>query len=452
MSIRIRTGMLFAGLLFLIAMCVTAKSASAAEYTVSPDESLQEVIEGAVAGDVIRLEEGTHKGPVLITESITLMSEDQAIIEGEEDGHVILVDADDVTIQGLTIQYSGKGKTDSGLYIKEGSGHVIEGNTFLNVMNGMYVEGGSDHEIRMNRITSYNTLHFSERGSGIYIKSSKDLEISENQMAGVQDGLYLDAASNIQVKANRATASRYGFHIMFSEDVLAEQNELAGNITGLMIMDSDRIILENNDVIDQYHVRGFGVIIYDSRDIIIRNNELRQNSTGLSLEKTVGVDISRNIISGNQVGLEFIGENEGNVFTENNFIGNVVQSKIASNEMRLDNGTVGNYWDDYSSFDVTGDGIGEVTYKAGSLYDQLLEKEPYWQLFFESPAIKLWSKAETLFPSIGDVNVYDEKPLAEPVGLDKETGEQERNLGILFMAIPFLWFSIIMIWMGRRSI
>ncbi len=250
---------------------------------------------------------------------------------------------------------------------------------------------------------------------------------------------------------NTITFSRYAVHLMFNKDALVENNHLEGNITGIMCMDSQGIELIGNTIVDHFNVRGFGLIIYDSSEIEIVKNEVRLNSTGLSLEKTVNVQIEKNVISGNQVGLEFIGSNENNIFTENNFIGNVVQSKITNNQMQLDNGMKGNYWDDYKSYDVTGDGIGEITYKAGSLYDQLLEKQPYWQFFFESPSIQLWSKAETLFPSIGLADVYDENPLVEPVVFSKEDSEdKERNIGALIVAIPFLWFSILLMWLGRR--
>ncbi|WP_042352597.1 nitrous oxide reductase family maturation protein NosD [Bacillus massiliigorillae] len=440
-------------LLGVIIICtIVPRPTEAVEIKVSPNkQSLQSIIDSAAPGDVIKLAKGKYEGSLIIKKSITLEGEEGAIIDGEGKGHVITVGADDVTIKGLTIQKSGTGKNESAIYLKDGRNNTIENNMIHEVMYGIYVQDGESHHIINNNISSY-AVHFSKRGSGIHLYNGEGHEIKKNTIVQVQDGVYLDHTKNIKVKENKVIGSRYGFHFMFSKDIQINQNELVANITGLMIMDSSNVKIIDNSVSRQFHVRGFGILIYDSKSILLQSNKVQQNSTGLSLEKTVDVQINRNVISGNQVGLEFIGENKNNIFTENNFIGNVVQSKITNNKMKLDNGVRGNYWDDYSSYDVTGDGIGEITYKAGSLYDQLLDREPYWQFFFESPSIKLWSKAETLFPSIGVADVYDEKPLVEPVKLSQDSAKtsSERNIGALLLALPFLWFSILVIWSGRR--
>ncbi|MGM9929501.1 MAG: nitrous oxide reductase family maturation protein NosD [Bacillus sp. (in: firmicutes)] len=423
---------------------------SAEEISVGENQSLQQAIDDASAGDVIKLKKGLYKGSVTITKALSIVGEEGVIIDGEGEGNVLTIIADDVTLEGVTIQNSGKGTNESGIYVKDGDRITIQGNVIQDALHGIYIENGTDNTISGNEISSF-AGRLSDKGHGVYLSGGSSFYLEGNVFMGVQDGVYSENVDGVELIENQVYYSRYAIHLMFNKNVRLEGNHLEGNITGVMCMDSQQIDLISNEIIDHFNVRGFGIIIYDSADIAIKENDVRLNSTGLSLEKTVEVQIERNIISGNQVGLEFIGSNEGNVFTENNFIGNVVQSKITNNQMQLDNGVRGNYWDDYSSYDVTGDGIGDITYKAGSLYDQLLEKQPYWQFFFESPSIQLWSKAETLFPSIGIADVYDENPLVEPVALsEKSTENKERDIGILLLAIPFLWFSILLIWLGRH--
>ncbi|WP_050613849.1 nitrous oxide reductase family maturation protein NosD [Bacillus testis] len=434
--------------IFLIGLFIPY-TAEAADIDVSPNQSLQEVIDQATAGDTLQLEKGMYKGPITITKPLRIVGEEGATLYGGGKGNVITVKADNVVIEGLIIEKSGIRKNESAIYIEEGNNITVQNNKMLDVMYGIYILNGRNNTIKNNQIESYE-MHFSKRGSGIHIYKGKGNLIKDNRIAQVQDGVYLDQTKNAKVEGNTVVGSRYGFHFMFSNDIEITKNRLQSNITGLMIMDSSDVAITDNTVMVQFHVRGFGILIYDSKHLLLEGNNIKQNSTGLSLEKTVDVQIKRNIISGNQVGLEFIGKNDNNIFTENNFITNVVQSKITDNKMQLDNGERGNYWDDYSSFDVTGDGIGDVTYKAGSLYDQLLDRQPYWQLFFESPSIQLWSKAETLFPSIGIADVFDEKPLVQPVKLSENPGgDVKRNLAALLLAIPFLCFSIIIIWLGR---
>lgn len=424
----------------------SVQSVSAKETIINESQSLQKAIDQADSGDVLKLTEGVYSGALLISKPLTIMGTEGVIIDGENVENVITIQSNNVTIKDIEIQNGAQ----SGVYVKESESITIEGTTLQNVMHGIHIEGGSDYQISENTISSV-VGGFSEKGHGMYLAGGTNYKIENNTIYSVLDGIYSEKVDTLYVNENTITFSRYAVHLMFNKDALVENNHLEGNITGIMCMDSQGIELIGNTIVDHFNVRGFGLIIYDSSEIEIVKNEVRLNSTGLSLEKTVNVQIEKNVISGNQVGLEFIGSNENNIFTENNFIGNVVQSKITNNQMQLDNGMKGNYWDDYKSYDVTGDGIGEITYKAGSLYDQLLEKQPYWQFFFESPSIQLWSKAETLFPSIGLADVYDENPLVEPVVFSKEDSEdKERNIGALIVAIPFLWFSILLMWLGRR--
>lgn len=136
---------------------------------------------------------------------------------------------------------------------------------------------------------------------------------------------------------------------MFSENISAIENTVSSNITGLMVMDSARLDFRKNLIHHQFHFRGFGVLIDDSQSIILSGNEITQNSVGISFEKARDTEVSRNIIAANQVGLEFRHDNQKNLFYENNFIANIVSSTIGKEELHLDNGVRGNYWDDYSS-------------------------------------------------------------------------------------------------------
>ncbi|MBD3109097.1 nitrous oxide reductase family maturation protein NosD [Bacillus sp. AGMB 02131] len=436
--------------LLVLASLMRSPAVHATDIQVNEGQSIQEAINQAQPGDTIAVQKGTYSEVLTIIQSISLVGEEGAVIDGGGDGNVINISGNDVTIKGLTIQNSGTNETDSGIYVQEGQNHVLKDNIFKDTMHGIYVNESQDAVISGNQISSISE-HFSNRGSGVFIFKGSGHTIEENMMMSVQDGIYVESASDITLRKNEAYGSRYGLHFMFAKDILAEENHMESNITGMMIMDSESIQVLNNEVLNQFHVRGFGLLVYESHNLLIEGNEIRQNSTGLSLEKTVDVEIKRNIISANQVGLEFIGKNENNIFTENNFIANIVQSKISNNDMKLDNGEIGNYWDDYSSFDITGDGIGEETYKAGSLYDQLLEKQPYWQFFFESPSITLWSQAESFFPSLS-ADVYDEHPLISPVQLDEDSSEEgaTRDIGVLIVALSFLWFSILLIWLGRH--
>lgn len=439
----------FAIYIFLLFLLVPV-NAFAEEFKVESGQSIQRAVEGAGNGDTILVSPGVFKENLKVNKEISIKGEEGTIIDGGGNGNVILVTASNVIIEGLTIRNSGSGQEDSGIYIKKGYKTVIKNNILKNVQNGIYIANSNENQILGNSITS-NESHFSKRGNGIHMFKGGGHLLKENMIANVQDGIYFDFTKDIKLQGNHISGSRYGMHFMFSEGILAEKNHVEKNVTGFMVMDSASIDFIGNKVTDHFHFRGYGILIYETTDVLVEGNEIFRNSTGLSLEYGVDTLISKNQIAANQVGLEFMGKNENNTFSENNFIGNVVQSKISGEDMRLDDGVKGNYWDDYSSFDLSDDGVGEEAYKAGSLYDRLLRKQPYWQFFFESPSIKLWTKAEALFPSFGSANVYDARPLVEPVTMLQETQQRSKDRMIPgIIGILFILFSIFVIVKGRK--
>lgn len=415
-----------------------------------PARDLQLLIDAAEPGETINLQPITYSGPITIDKPLSLIGQKETVVDGEGLGTVITVTANDVVIEGITTRNSGKSKSDYGLLLKDNKGNYVRNNIFSDVFGGIFIENGTNHLIEQNQITSYKG-HFSKRGNGIHLLKGEGHQISYNEIIAVQDGIYFDFTKNITVTDNSIKDSRYALHYMFSKDMSARNNVIKGNITGIMVMGSENLLIENNAITDQLHVRGCGILLYDSNTISLNKNNIKRNSIGLSLEESTHAQIHNNIIAANQIGLEFKGENKKSLFSENNFLANIVSSKITQGELRLDDGEKGNYWDDYTSYDVTGDGIGEVAYQAGSLYDRLLQQQPYWQFFFESPAVKLWSKAEAMLPSFAELKVYDSRPLVEPVKWGKESksatnrSKQPLILGVLFLAIA----SLIMI-KGRR--
>jgi nitrous oxidase accessory protein len=437
----------------IVFLAVGQPQASAEQIKVEKWDSLQAVINRSNNGDSLIVMPGVYRGNLYINKQLTIIGKTGATIQGEGKGNVVTITASNVHLEGLTIQNSGTQQEDSGIYLKKAHNTILKENTLKNVNYGIYVANSQDNKLSRNRITSFDS-HFSKRGNGIHLFKGGGHLINENVISNVQDGIYFDFTQDIQVKENHVKESRYGMHFMFSEQISAEQNLVEKNITGFMVMDSKGIDFIRNTVMDHFHFRGFGILIYETKDVLIQGNELFRNSTGLSLEYGSSTFVSGNMIAANQVGLEFKGQNQQNTFSENNFIGNVVQSKIAGDDTRLDDGEKGNYWDDYGSFDLTGDGIGEEAYKAGSLYDRLLQKQPYWQFFFESPSIKLWTKAESLFPSFGSADVYDTRPLIEPVDNiqagQSQANERKRLPGIA--GTLFIMLSLLAIRKGRKRL
>src|SRR5690606_2391088 len=87
---------------------ILALPARAAVLVVPPGGTgLQSAIAEAQPGDVIRLEAGEHRGPIVLDAPLMLEGEAGAIVVGSGSGSVITVNAEDVVVSGLEIRGSG---------------------------------------------------------------------------------------------------------------------------------------------------------------------------------------------------------------------------------------------------------------------------------------------------------------------------------------------------------
>lgn len=420
-------------LFLIILISILGNEVQAAKRTVvSAGESIQAALDRAEAGDTLFVEKGTYQENVIIEKKVSLISND-AIIQGSGKGNVVTITASGVMVDGFTIKGSGRRPNDAGVLI-QGSHNVVKNNTLNDVHVGIYVDKGGHNVLQRNRITSYS-VHFSQRGNGIHLYKTNRNEILENTISRVQDGIYFDFATDTQVRANNLSDSRYGLHFMYAKAGEINDNHVYENITGLMIMGSANLAFSNNVIEKQQDYRGYGVLIFDSEKVTLARNQLIFNSTALSLQDARNSTITENQVSGNHVGLFLKDDNKGNVLTKNEFTGNVVQTRVSALNEPLDNGEIGNFWDDYRGLDVNGDGIGEIPYQSGVMYDRLLMQHPEYQFYFESPAVKLWAAVERLLPSVSTQKGVDRYPLIEPLLNDE--GVNDRTAGkVLFMLIP----------------
>ncbi|HHY71743.1 MAG TPA: nitrous oxide reductase family maturation protein NosD [Bacillus bacterium] len=423
-----------------------------AQITVKPGSSIQEAINDADEGAIIFVEKGQYNGKLIIDKSIQLKGEEDAIIAGDGKGHVIEVKADNVTIDNFIIEKSGKNDTIAGIWV-ESSNNLIENNIIKEVHYGIYVHKGQQNRLVNNEITGYDG-HFSARGNGVHLFYAEDTLLQGNHIQQVQDGIYFDFAKDSTLKENYVEGSRYGYHVMYAKKGLLTENVSTKNITGLMIMDAEDFQITGNTITENLDYRGHGVLIFDSDKIELINNRVTFNNTGLSLQDARDCKIEGNIFAGNYVGLDLKDKNERNTMVNNNFIGNIVQTKIFTSVEPMDLNGQGNYWDDYSGMDLDGDGIGDIPYESGKLFDKLVEEHPTLQFFFESPTIKLWSSIEKIFPSLSGDKGMDRFPYVQPVQYKADLQEAhivQRNWLAAFIGIMMISLAVYIFYRGRVS-
>lgn len=390
----------------------------AAEVHVAPGTgTLAEAIAGAKPGDVLMLSGGAYLGPVTIDRTLTLQGDGTATIDGQGQGSVVTIDADDVVLTGLHVTGSGKVNQDldAGIKILKGADRArIEGNRLADNMHGIDVHGGLDSLVRGNAIEGRKNPRMNERGNGIYIWNSPGTVIEGNSVRWGRDGIFSNASKTGTYRNNLFRDLRFAIHYMYTHDSEVSGNISIGNHLGFAIMFSNRVVVKDNlSLGDREH----GVMLNFANSADVAGNLVRGGT-----KKCLFIyNAHKNLIANNRfqdcgIGIHFTAGSERNMLTGNAFIANQEQVKyVGTRFMEWSFEGRGNYWSDHPAFDLNGDGIADGVYRPNDLMDHILWSQPAAALLTGSPAVQLVRWSQSSFPAILPGGVTDSHPLMQPL-------------------------------------
>ncbi len=427
MLMKCRSSFWAGGWLFAI-IGVTAWCASPVD---AGSFNLQAAVDAAKSGDSIRVPAGTYPGPLLINQSIELIAEPGTIIQGDGKGDVVQIHAPDVTLRGFTIRGTGKSLDRENAGITVLAPRVtIEANLLEDVLFGIYLKKSHDSVIRNNRIGGKD-LPIARRGDGIRLWYSPNSVVEDNTVSNSRD-VVIWFSNNTIIRNNTITHGRYGLHFMYCDDTVLIGNHLEDNSVGAFLMYSRRLVLKHNRFIRNHGPSGYGVGLKEVDGVEAQDNLFAGNRIGLYFDNSpASIDMvqhfTNNVVAYNDIGLAFMPSVERNVFTDNNIIENVEQVAVLGSGQLKDNrftvGGRGNFWSDYTGFDLGDDGIGDVSYRAQNLFENLMDREPKLRMFLFSPvqqAVELAAKAVPTFRP--PVKITDQAPLMQPVSIALSSG------------------------------
>jgi parallel beta-helix repeat protein len=301
---------------------------------VVPDDypTIQEAINNANNGDTVFVKSGVYQvsnsidtPDIVINKSISLIGQDEetTIISdvSESANHIIVINADNVTIEGFTFQYGffgcrvmGSGCLISNCkFIENGEGISVEG--YGNTINNNLVIGNGAGIVVQNSVNNVTNNIAQDNGLGIWIIGNGNTIAGNDMMnnTGVGFGLAGSCYYNIVTGNN---INNNGWHPF------------------------------------DYYYGGIYLWMGDSSNQIFLNN-----------------------VSDNNVGI-YLGLTGINEIYHNSFINNSVQyvdAKVPLSVNIWDNGypSGGNYWSDYNGTDMfsgpyqnltSSDGIGDTPY------------------------------------------------------------------------------------------
>ena len=312
---------------------------------------------------------GTYSEPYVI---------EDLVIDGGGSGSCIWIENSDVyfNIENCTLYNSGVNWDDSGikLAIDVDNGQLIDNlihdnyiGIFLessdnNTISGNIINNSIDNGLRVwysyNNTISGNTANHN-REAGISLVETDNNTVSGNFLLNNGVGIHLDNTNYTRILNNtieHTDGDGISFHGSSNNNWISK-NFVNNNTWGISFVDQSH----NNTAIDNYvhDSSAIGMEVYGDNHRIL-DNVITNNGHGIMISSNNNI-ISGNTISFNTNGIGLSGSN--NIISLNTIEGNLVN--MANDDgvsNQWDNGTIGNYWGDYSGKDADDDGIGDTPY------------------------------------------------------------------------------------------
>jgi len=403
-------------------------AAIAGEWVVHSGESIQTIVQAAVAGDTVKVEHGYYVDHLIIDKPLQLQGINRPTLSGDNQGDVIRIKSPSVVIEGFIIRDSGPDLTaqNAGIYVEPGSHHVvIRNNDLVYNLFGMWLEKANDLEIINNLITGKRDFSSPQRGNGIQLYNCYRAKIINNRISFARDGIYVDVSFNAIFRGNKMHNLRYGTHYMNSHDNIWEDNETYNNRGGLALMEVRRQIVRNNRA---WNNSDHGIMLRTIQDSVVENNVVAGNSKGFFIYDAEYNVLKGNLVIGNRIGVHLWAGSIHNEVEDNDFIQNKDQIRYVASRNEEWGQHRGNYWSNYIGWDADGNGVGDIPYQANDVVDRLTWKYPLAKLLLHSPAVQSLRLIARQFPLLRSPSVIDNHPRMRPFHPDwSDWLEQQRH-------------------------
>ena len=380
--------------------------------------NLRDAISMASCGDVIIVAPGFYQeGNIIIDKRVTLIGIDYPVFDGSDSSEVFTIIADSVHMSGFQIQNCGISyvKEKAGIRVDQHRSCVIENNKLLNTFFGIYLKNAPGCIIRNNYIEGKARDEFSS-GNAIHLWYSNNITIEGNTCLHHRDGIYLEFVENSIITGNHSERNlRYGLHFMFSNHDSYIGNTFRDNGAGVAVMFSHHIVMTDNHFEKNWGSSAYGLLLKDITDGEITGNTFLENTVGIYADGANRIRMEKNEFMSNGWALKILGSCSNDTITNNNFLSNTFD--IFTNTSVSHNIYRGNFWSEYTGYDLDKDEIGDVPYKPVKLFSYITSQVPTAIILLRSPFVDLVNFAEKVMPSITPQTLEDASPLMNKITL-----------------------------------
>lgn len=391
--------------------------------TVSVDgqryETLGVALDAADPGDTVRVT-GTVDGPVTVeTPGVTIAgtSPSESVVAGDEAGNVLTVNASNVTVRDVWVRDAGyrTAANDAAVWVN-GANATIDSARITNTTFGVWVDGVPSAAVRDSTIVGRESIQrLSDRGNGIQLWKAQSAVVANNTITDVRDGVYFSWSSNVVARNNTMWDLRYGVHYMYSDHNLLANNTAFDNDVGYALMVSEDLVIRDNVAVNNTGTSGHGILVKSVDDTRIVGNDLVGNERGVYVYNSLNNTIARNLVLGNDIGVQLSAGSVRERGYSNSFIRNGDAMKAVIGEQVAWNGSErGNFWSDARPVDVDRDGVSEIRYQATGVLDEVTRNHPATEVFASSPAFDAVRLASRSVPLLENPGVVDYYPVVTP--------------------------------------
>lgn len=384
-------------------------------------KTIKEAIQKSFEGDTILVKQGVYKESNLkIDKGITIIGENMPVIDGEEKGEIITIGADNVTIDGFKIINVGLSYTTdyASVRVVNSSNFLIQNLELEKLFFGIYLQKSNNGKVLNNKIRGEAITEFNS-GNAIHLWYCNNVEIRGNDVRNVRDGIYLEFSSHIQISDNVSKYNiRYGLHFMFSNNNEAHHNVFETNGAGIALMFSKDMVLTNNIVRKNWGTAAYGVLLKEISNALIADNVFELNTVAITVDVSTNVDYFHNDFISNGYGLRIRGASYNSKINNNNFLHNSFD--LSYNGQLNDNNFDGNYWSDYTGYDLDKDGIGDVPYRPVKLFSYVVNRSAPAIILLRSLFIDIIDFSEKVSPIFTPDNLVDETPKMKKINHDTD--------------------------------
>ncbi|MDP7568059.1 MAG: nitrous oxide reductase family maturation protein NosD [Flavobacteriales bacterium] len=377
--------------------------------------SIKRGIDIARPHDTIYIKKDTYlEHDINIEKPITIIG-NGATVDAEFKGGGFDINTDSIFITDLIINNikSSYTKDIAGIYAFGISHFIFEKIEFNHPFFAFLIQRSNNGIIRENTINGDAVDEISS-GNGIHLWKSENIEIYENTISQMRDGIYLEFVGNSFTYNNISRNQiRYGLHFMFSNNNSYKHNLFENNSAGVAVMFSKNIIMENNTFKENWGTCSYGLLLKEIYDAEISNNLFDENTIGINAEGSTRINYFNNIFKNNGWAIKITGGCFDNIFYVNDFLNNTFD--ISYQGRQNGNTFNGNYWTNYTGYDIDRDGFGDTPYRPVKLFSYIVNRTPETIILHRSLFVDIVNFSEKVSPIFTPKELQDLKPALKQI-------------------------------------